>query len=133
MAKMKIPQFQNWEEEAEWWDKTDTSEWMDDLRPIKPGTIVPVDNRCRKCGGKAKMERGDWRIPDGKITLHDVKLYRCVKCGAVHPAWEVQQTARQLQKFMEEIRATMNGSKTKAVKTARARTKLSPRREKVVA
>ncbi len=59
-----VPKFKSIQEEAEWWDKTDTSEWMDEGEWIPAGTMRPVDNRCRKCGGKAQMERGDWQVAD---------------------------------------------------------------------
>lgn len=95
---MKIPKFNSIQEEAEWWDKTDTSEWMNDLRPGKPNAIVPADDLCRKCAGKAEPFLGDWTTKDKRLTLHDILLFRCPRCDAVHPAWVVQRTA---QKMME--------------------------------
>ena len=96
---MKIPKFQSLQEEAEWWDKTDTSEWMDEGEWIEPGSpkaMVPADDLCRKCAGKAEPFLGDWTTKDHRLTLHEVKLFRCTKCSAVHPAWVVQQTAQQM-------------------------------------
>lgn len=54
--KIEIPEFTDWKEEAEFWDRTDTTSLMEEEEGdwIGPGRVKPAPGLCGRCG--ARME-----------------------------------------------------------------------------
>lgn len=80
---IEIPEFTDWKEEAEFWDRTDTAPLMaeEEGEWIGPGRIKPVPGLCRRCGARMERYRLDVTIAHGRITLREVEFYVCPRCG----------------------------------------------------
>jgi ribosomal protein L40E len=82
--KIEIPEFTDWKEEAEFWDRTDTAPLMEEEEGewVGPGRIRPTPGLCRRCGARMERHRLDVAIAHGRITLREVEFYVCPRCGA---------------------------------------------------
>jgi len=80
---IEIPEFTNWKEEAEFWDHTDTAPLMEEEEGewVGPGRVTPTSGLCRRCGARLERYRRDMVIAHGRITLYEVELYVCPRCG----------------------------------------------------
>jgi ribosomal protein L40E len=82
--KIKIPEFTDWKEEAEFWDRTDTAPLMEEEEGewVGPGHIQTAPGLCRRCGTRMERHRLDVTIAHGRIILHEAEFYVCPRCGA---------------------------------------------------
>jgi ribosomal protein L40E len=82
--KIEIPEFADWKEEADFWDRTDTALLMEEEEGewVGPGHIRPAPGLCRRCGARMERYRLDVTIAHGRITLREVEFYVCPRCGA---------------------------------------------------
>jgi hypothetical protein len=84
MSKKDGPEFVDWQEEAEFWDATDTTvlikeeegEW------VGPGRVRAAPGLCRQCGAQMELRRLDVSMAHGRIVLHEAEFYVCSRCGA---------------------------------------------------
>jgi len=82
--KIEIPEFTDWKEEAEFWDRTDTMSLMEEEEGewIGPGRVKPAAGLCGRCGARMERHRLDMSIAHGRIILHETEFYVCPRCGA---------------------------------------------------
>jgi len=82
--KLEIPEFKDWKEEADFWDKVDTAPLMEEEEGewLGPGWIQPAPGLCRRCGAQMNRHRTDVSVAHGRIMLHEVEFYVCPRCGA---------------------------------------------------
>jgi hypothetical protein len=74
------PKFSSYEEEAEWWNRIDTSEILEKGEPVELVFTKPR-RRCENCGGWVRTRRADVELLGGKIVVRRVKQYHCDRCG----------------------------------------------------
>ena len=81
MSETKFPQFKSDEEEADFWDRVDTTQILEEGEEIEleyePETAI--ENICIHCGKKMIEQKRDIDVPSEEITIH-VKEYYCPKC-----------------------------------------------------
>jgi hypothetical protein len=81
MSEINIQKFKSEEEEADFWDRFETAQIMEEGEEIeleyKPETAM--ENICSLCGEKMKERKRDINVPGEEITIH-VKEYYCQKC-----------------------------------------------------
>ena len=81
MSEMKSPKFKSDEEEADFWDRLDTTQIMEEGEQIEleyePETAI--ENICIHCGKKMIERKRDIDVPGEEITIH-VKEYYCQNC-----------------------------------------------------
>ncbi len=82
--RIEIPEFADWKEEAEFWDRTDTASLMEmeEGEWVGPGRIKPAPGLCRRCGARMEPHCLDVSIAHGRIILHEAVFYVCPRCGA---------------------------------------------------
>ena len=95
---MKIPKFKSLKEEEEFWQNTDTSEWMDDLEFIPAGVGRISEDRCPVCRSRRHKRLMNLQIANRRITLHRVRVYYCPKCKTTTPALNVKAAIPELVK-----------------------------------
>jgi YgiT-type zinc finger domain-containing protein len=76
----KMPVFKDDKEAAEFWDKTDAAEYLEDGN-IEEFAWESTRDRCNYCGSKMKRKRSDITIRDGKVVIHGITRYRCPHCN----------------------------------------------------
>ncbi len=99
----KVPKFKSIQEEAEWWDKTDTSAWMHEGEWVPAGTGRLAEERCPVCYSRRQARRFNLRVANGRVTLHRVKGYYCPKCKTTEPARSVQKQLARLEQIAEKV------------------------------
>ena len=81
MSEMKLPKFKSDEEEADFWDRFDTTQILEEGEEIEleyePETAI--ENICIHCGKKMIERKRDIDVPGEEITIH-VKEYYCQNC-----------------------------------------------------
>ena len=81
MSEMKLPKFKSDEEEADFWDRVDTTQILEEGEEIElayePETAI--ENICIHCGKKMIERKRDIDVPGEEITIH-VKEYYCPRC-----------------------------------------------------
>jgi hypothetical protein len=81
MSETKLPKFKSDEEEADFWDRFDTTQILEEREEIeldyKPETAI--ENICIQCGEKMIERKRDIDVPGEEITIH-VKEYYCQNC-----------------------------------------------------
>lgn len=83
MDALEIPEFANWKEEAEYWDRTDASFMLEEEGEwVEPGRVRAALDLCRRCGAQMALRRLDIQLAHGRLTLHEVEFYVCPRCGA---------------------------------------------------
>lgn len=104
-TRIPMPKFKSIQEEAEWWDKTDTSLWMteDDLIEVPPGSIVLAEDRCPTCYGRRRVRRFNLNVADGRVTVRRVKGYHCPRCKTTVPARSVEREIPRLEKAASKM------------------------------
>ena len=79
---MKLPKFKSDEEEADFWDRFDTTQILEEGEEVEleyePEEAVAEDI-CSQCGEKMIERKRDIDVPGEEITIH-VKEYYCQKC-----------------------------------------------------
>ena len=80
---MNIPKFKSLKEEEEFWQNTDTSEWMDDLEFVPAGVGRVSEDRCPVCRSRRHKRRVNLQIANRRITLHRIRAYYCPKCKTI--------------------------------------------------
>ena len=105
--RIPIPKFASIQEEAEWWDKTDLSQWItdEDLTVVSAGTYRLAEDRCPKCYGRRKVHGFNLHLADRRITLHRVKGYYCLQCKTTSPARSVEKVIPRIEKTAEKATA----------------------------
>jgi ribosomal protein L37AE/L43A len=107
---MRAPKFKNIEEEAEFWDKTDTSEILNTGKPIKVEWESP--GKCSKCQtGKLRRRFIDIDLYEGALTLHRIEVHYCPACKETiipeSTQIEIERITNCLQNLkLEEITAS---------------------------
>ncbi|MBI1924535.1 hypothetical protein HYR99_09820 [Candidatus Poribacteria bacterium] len=99
----RVPQFKSVQEEAEWWDKTDTSEWMNEGEWVEAGSGRLSEDRCPHCYSRRHVKRFNLKVADGRMTLHRIKGYYCPSCKITEPAPGVQNALPNLLKAAKEL------------------------------
>ncbi len=81
---MQIPEFKNWKEEAEFWDRTDTAPLMEEAEGewVGPGRVKSAPGLCQHCGAHMESHHLDISIAHGRIVLREAAFYVCSRCGA---------------------------------------------------
>jgi hypothetical protein len=81
--KLEIPEFEDWKEEADFWDKVDTAPLMEEEEGewLGPAWIQPAPGLCRRCGAQMNRHCTDVSVAHGRIMLHEVEFYVCPRCG----------------------------------------------------
>jgi ribosomal protein L40E len=81
---IEMPEFKTWEEEADFWDRTDTAPWMEKEEGewIGPGRVQAAVGLCRRCGARMELRHLDVAVARGRIILHSVEFYVCPRCEA---------------------------------------------------
>lgn len=105
--KMREARFKSYAEEAEYWDKADTSAQMEDDDAWFTFDVVPEEERCPRCGSQMRVQTIDLHLLRNRLTLHRVNLNVCPTC-------QYTKMPREVEEFSKEIEAT-------AVKTGLAR------------
>ncbi len=81
MSEMKLPKFKSAEEEADFWDRFDTAQILEEGEEIeleyRPEAVA--ENICVQCGERMKERKRDIDVPGEEITIH-IKEYYCQKC-----------------------------------------------------
>ncbi len=98
---MKIPKFKSLKEEEEFWQNTDTSEWMDNLEFVPAGVGRVSEDRCTVCRSRRHKRRVNLQIANRRITLHRIRAYYCPKCKTITPATNVETAIPELVKAAE--------------------------------
>ncbi|MBI4785866.1 MAG: hypothetical protein HY782_02335 [Chloroflexi bacterium] len=105
----RIPKFSTEQEEIEFWDTHDSTEYIDwdkaaRLRP-HPSVKSPRDlsPRCPK-DGKVLLSRWvDYDIADGEATLHGVRELYCQRGHYKRLARESEQRVKAVESFLRRI------------------------------
>ena len=109
---MRVPKFKNTEEEAEFWDKTDTSEILRTGKCVKVEWDSP--GKCPLCQTESLRYRFiDIDLCEGSVTLHGVEVHHCPLCKeTIVPATtqtEIEEIIKRLQHLKpEEISTIVN-------------------------
>ena len=109
---MRVPKFKNMEEEAEFWDKTDTSEILRTGERVKVEWDSP--GKCPLCQTENLRYRFiDIDLCEGAVTLHGMEVHYCPSCKkTIVPKTtqaEIDEIIKQLQHLKaEEISAIVN-------------------------
>ena len=78
---MKLPMFKSDEEEADFWDRFDTAQILEEGEEIEleyePEAVA--ENICIQCGEKMIERKRDIDVPGEEITIHITEYY-CPKC-----------------------------------------------------
>jgi ribosomal protein L37AE/L43A len=76
---MKSPHFASEEEEAAFWDTTDTSELLKSGKRVSVRWSRPPT--CPFCGfAKRRRRFVDVDVCDGRVTLHGIEVHYCPSC-----------------------------------------------------
>jgi hypothetical protein len=108
---MRVTKFENIEEEAEFWDKTDTSDILCTGKQIKVEWDSP--GKCPKChNGKLRRRFIDVDLYEGALTLHRIEVYYCSACKETiipeSTQIEIERITNCLQNLkLEEITASV--------------------------
>jgi hypothetical protein len=89
MSKMDVPKFGSIEEEEQFWQTTDTADFMDDLEFVPAGVGTLSDDLCPTCKGHRRLRRRNLTLADKRLTLHRAKVYYCPRCDEASPTREV--------------------------------------------
>ncbi len=81
--KIETPEFNDWKDEASFWDLTDTALAMEEENGewVGPGRVKSAPDLCRRCGARMKRRRMDISIARGRVILHEAEFYVCSRCG----------------------------------------------------
>ncbi len=97
---LEIPEFTNWQAEAEFWDKTDTTALLEeDGEWVGSGRVKVAENLCRHCGALMERHYVDVTIARGRIFLREVQFYICPRCHARDLPPEQQEFVVWLEKM----------------------------------
>jgi hypothetical protein len=109
---LRVPKFKNIEEEAEFWDSTDTSEIL------RTGECVKVEwdspGKCPLCQTENLRYRFvDIDLCEGAVTLHGVEVHYCPLCKKIivpeTTKTQIEEIIKRLQHLKaEEISAIVN-------------------------
>ena len=111
---MRVPQFKNIEEEAAFWDGTDTSEILRTGESIKVEWDSP--GKCPLCQTRNLRRRFiDLDLYDGMVTLHEVEVHYCPSCKkTIVPEttqMKIEGISRRLQHLkVEDISILVNAA-----------------------
>ncbi len=99
MKEIEIPEFQSYEEEAEFWDNLDTSPYMEDDGQWFTFEITPREDRCDRCGALMDKRSIDMHLAGGRVTLHNVAWYVCrtPRCGHTKLSPQVEQLVEEIE------------------------------------
>jgi ribosomal protein L37AE/L43A len=100
---MRLPKFKNIEEEAEFWDKTDTSEILNTEKQIKIEWDSP--GKCPKChNGKLRRRFIDVDLYEGALTLHRIEVYYCPSCKETIIPESTQAEVERITKCLQNLK-----------------------------
>jgi phage FluMu protein Com len=97
------PKFKSTEEEAEYWDRTDLSAYMDRGEWVPAGTGGLAEDRCPRCYSRRRLRRFNLNVADGRVTLRRVKGYHCPKCKTTSPARSLETGIRRIEKAAQTV------------------------------
>ena len=122
MTILRVPEFKSIKEEAEFWDKIDTSEIL------RTGESVTIEwdspGRCPLCQAENLRRRFiELDLCDGMVTLHGVEVHYCPSCKkTIVPETtrtEIEKVSKRLQHLkVEEISILANARMNSAVPLA---------------
>lgn len=75
----EIPSFRSDKEAANFWDRTDATEYMEGGK-LRKFVWAAVENRCDQCGSEMKLKVANLKLHNGRVTVHKVKKYHCPFC-----------------------------------------------------
>jgi len=107
---MRVPKFENIEEEVEFWNKTDTSDILRTGKQIKVEWDSP--SKCPKCQtGNLRRRFIDIDLYEGALTLHRIEVHYCPACKETiipeSTQIEIERITNCLQNLkLEEITAS---------------------------
>ncbi len=105
-------------EEAAYWDRTDTSDLMEQETEWLTLEWTLRDDRCERCGAKMELRKIDLHLSGGRITLHQVAWYACHTpgCGQTKLAPDVATLADRIEQL---VRQTLTPQTTSALPRVR--------------
>jgi hypothetical protein len=100
---MKMPKFKSIEEEAEFWDNTDTSEILKNGEHIEIEWDIP--GKCQICH-ESKLRRRfiDVDLYEGEITLHQIEVYYCPSCEEIIIPKSTKVKIERLKENLQNLR-----------------------------
>ncbi len=87
---------------AEFWDRTDSSEFMQNGEFVEITRELPKKGRCRHCGAEVSIRYVEIPLFGGVMTLHRMKEYYCPSCHRVRLSKESQREIEQLEANLRE-------------------------------
>lgn len=99
---LNMPDLKDDEEIAEFWDRTDSSEFMQDGKVVEITREPPKKGRCRHCGAEVSVRYVEINLFGGIMTLHRMKEYYCPSCHRVRFSKEAQREIERLENRLRE-------------------------------
>jgi len=99
---LDIPEFKDDQETAEFWDGTDSAEFMQDGEVVEITREPPKKGRCGHCGAQVSLRYVEISLFDGVMTLHRMKEYYCPSCHRVRLSREARREIERLEANLRE-------------------------------
>ena len=96
---MKVPEFTNEQELAEFWDKHDSAEYAEGLEEVHI-TWEPDEGTCPRCSGEVNLVTVDIELT-GNLILQGAMRYECPTCGYIGFS---PQTVKAMSELEQKIR-----------------------------
>lgn len=101
---LRVPKFKSIEEEAEFWDKTDTSEILRTGERVKVEWDSP--GKCPLCQTENLRRRFvDLDLYDGVVTIHGVEVHYCPLCKKTIVPETTQTEIEKISKRLQHLKA----------------------------
>lgn len=100
--RKRIPRFESYEEEADFWDKTDSTEYFDES-DLTQGNWEPSRRKCDDCGTAVRERLVDTDCASGDVTIHDMLVFHCPKCGVTNLSAEAKRKLQRVRRAMADV------------------------------
>ncbi len=97
-----MPIFKNDQEAAEFWEKTDATEYLESGQ-LGQFEWEELEDRCEICGSKMRALMTELNISNGKATIHNVKKYHCDSCANERLSREFKKELPIIAKDLFEV------------------------------
>ena len=104
----EIPEFESDEEEIEFWDTHDTTEYLDwdQAEWVEPDPSIKsprdLSPRCSVCDDVLLSRYVDLDVAGGRATLHNLRQLYCRQGHTVKLAPEAEKTVRKVETALQE-------------------------------
>ena len=98
----EMPKFRTDQEAAEFWEKTDSTEYLESGH-LGQFEWQELEDRCEICGSKMRTLLTELTIFNRKVTIHNVKKYHCDSCSNQRLSREFKKELPFIAKELFEV------------------------------